>query len=325
MNFESIPHLGQPAVPVQPNWRRQVGEWRELLAQCANKPTRKRVHALRSLTLRLRAAIEFRLVEQPSGSAAVRAFKRWDHEGKKLRRTLEPVRNADVFLARLGGLRHTLGASTAGEPRLSARCEREIDRIENRLKQRRQRKIDALKAKLEARGKRLCRLCEQMEAGLESEIPDVEVSAAQAALRIFARLVGEFPGIESSNMHSFRKRLKQALYLAESSAAFDPGAKRLAAAFKKMHLATGEWHDWHELALQARRILSGCAKRDGVVPLLEKLTERALKRATGICRRAAAQILNNESESQVCHTRKPVASAPGGSASREPVSLQIAS
>jgi len=282
------------AEPPRPEWRQQLGAWRDLLAQCARKPSRRRVHALRALTLRIAVALEFGLREQAAEPAVERAFKCWKKEGKKLRRALRQVRDADVYLARLDGLREAHRVAAEGEPELSPRCLAEMDRLASRLKQRRQAGIDKLMALLEARGKRLNQLSQEMEAAFAPRMPASATSMAQAALKIFTELAGDLPKLDSANLHTYRKRLKPALYLAQGSAASDPVAGQLAAAFRRIHLAIGEWHDWQTLAVEAGRILpghgkAGDGKQDGLFPLFEGLTERAFKRALGHCRRTSAR------------------------------------
>jgi len=233
MNPTSLAAGAPPDVSLQPEWQHQVEAWRELIAQCARKPSRKRVHALRRLTLRLRAAMEHELQGQARGSAAARAVKRWEKAGKKLRRALGPVRDADVYMARLDGLRNPVGGATGGKPDLSPRCLREIDKLEARLEAERQSGAEELMAVLAAQSKRLNRRSLEMEETLSSGMGAKTRSTAQAALETFAELTGEFPALDATNLHAYRKRLKQALYLAEISAAADPLAKRLAAAFRR--------------------------------------------------------------------------------------------
>ena len=85
MNFEAISCGGWPNEEVRPNWQRQVEEWRSLLVQRARKPSRKRVHDLRSLTLRQVRRWSFTWFEQPPEPSAMRGFRRWNKEGRKLR------------------------------------------------------------------------------------------------------------------------------------------------------------------------------------------------------------------------------------------------
>ncbi len=307
MNFRSLPFDGQPDVSLQPGWQRQIDAWRDLIGQCARKPSRERVHALRSRTLRLRVALGYRLQEQAQDQAGARAFKRWSKEGKKLRRALEPIRDADVYLARLDALRDTLGGAPDGKPKVSPRCLREIDKVESLLKKQRQEGADELAAVIGDRKKRLNRHSKELEAALAPRMTSTIRSAAQAALRVFAGLATEIRELDSSNLHAYRKRLKRALYLAELSATADPLAGRLAAAFRGIHSAVGEWHDWQSLALEAGRILPERARQDGLVPVLETLAEEALQKALGVCRGSAQRLLKNVDEIQNPLGRKPVA------------------
>jgi CHAD domain-containing protein len=294
----------------QPKRQQQIVTWRKLLAQCARKPSRRSVHALRSLTLRLQVGIELALRKQVANSSATRTFQHWCKDGKKLRKALEPLRDADVHLARLASLRRTGGASE-GEKQLSPRCIREIGKLEDRLRRQRNAGIDKLRDTIDARGKRLNRLSKELEAALTPHTPSKAQSTAPEALRIFAELTGEYPHLDAENLHEYRKRLKQARYLVEISAAADPLAKRLAAAFRRIHYAAGEWHDWQELARKAGRVLSGHGKQDGLIPVLEALAEKALHRARGLCHRAAARFLKNVGDARPLPPRKPVASDPG--------------
>jgi len=298
-------------VSLQPEWHRRVAEWRDLLARCARTPSRKRVHLLRSLTLRLQVELEYKLPGQATETKAAGALRRWQREAKKLRRALRPVRDADVYLAGLDGLRDTLRASPEGEQKFSPRCLREMDKLESRLKRRRLAGIDKLMAALNARGKRLRRLSKELEAALSPPAPPRVDSMAEAALGIFAGVASELPNLNSVNLHVYRKRLKPALYLAEIAAADDPLARRLAAAFRKIHNATGDWHDWQTLALEASHILPDKGKQDGLVPVLETLAERARQRSLGLYQRSATAFLENASEARPSQRRKPVAADPG--------------
>lgn len=82
-------------------------------------------------------AVECWLLDPAQDATAAGPFRRWKKEGKKLRRALQPVRDADVCLARLNGLRETLGEAPGGKPKLSPRCLREMDKLERRLQERR--------------------------------------------------------------------------------------------------------------------------------------------------------------------------------------------
>lgn len=312
-----IPPDETSAAPLQQGWRQRLEAWRTFLAQCGSKPSRKSVHALRALTLRLRVELEHFLPEQAEDSAAARAFERWNKEAKKLRKALEPVRNTDVYLARLESLRNPLegvteveGVPVGGTPR-SARCTREIEKLENRLQRKRLAGIEKLVAVLGKRGKRLNRLSNEIEAAFTPHMASKDPSAAQAALEIIAELAGELPSLDATNLHEYRKRLKPALYLAEISAAADPLAGRLAIAFRKIHDAIGEWHDWQVFTQEADRVLHSHGKPDGLVPVLEEMTAKALHRALGQCRRSAARYVKSAGMIRPSQQKKPVAEERG--------------
>jgi hypothetical protein len=323
VNSSSLSPEIQPDASLLPEWRQQVQAWRDLLAQCARKPSRKRIHALRSLTLRLRVGLKHRLPKHSADSTVAHAFRHWCKEGKKLRKALEPLRDADVYLARLDSLRTTLKGTRDGEPQLSPRCLRQIDKLECRLKRQRDAGTDKLKSILDDRGKCLNRVSTEMETALAPHLLSGEHSTGQAALKIFSGLAGELPDLDSANLHAYRRRLKHALYLAEISAASDPLAARLAAAFRKIHLAAGEWHDWQALALEAARVLPGHGKQDGLVPVLEAMAEKALKRAVGLSRRSAALFLKRAAKVQSSTPRKPVAADAGFAPGHQSTPLKI--
>jgi CHAD domain-containing protein len=237
------------------------------------------------------------------------------------RKALEPVRNADVYLARLDSLR-TTGNTSEDEKHLSPRCIREIDKLEDRLQRKRKAGIKELMDAIDARGKRLNRFSKELEAALAPHTPSNVHSTAPEALRIFAELTSEFPNLDAGNLHEYRKRLKQARYLVEISATADPLAKRLAAAFRRIHYSAGEWHDWQELARKAGRILPGHGEQDGLIPVLKELAAKALHRALGQCRSTEARFLKNVSNVRPFPLRKPVAADPGPQS--EDTSLQAA-
>ena len=117
--------------------RRYFEAWRELLDRCALKPSRKRVHALRSATLRLESVLEFRLRDQPVHDSAVRAFRRWKKQAGKLRRALRPLRDADVCRQRFAAMRATFEQAGSSDPPKDQLWLRQIEQLEGRLEKRR--------------------------------------------------------------------------------------------------------------------------------------------------------------------------------------------
>ena len=72
MNLGLIPSNGKVKSPVEPDWQRQFEEWRKLLSECGEKPTRKRVHSLRVATLPMKAEVDFWLPSQDSAESSGR-------------------------------------------------------------------------------------------------------------------------------------------------------------------------------------------------------------------------------------------------------------
>ncbi len=294
MQTGSPPPDSQPDAPLpgKTETHPQLEAWRELLDRFARKASPRRVHALRIATLRLQAALEHRLREQIQDAGEVRAVKRWNKHGKRLRRALEPVREADVCLELLGSLRDPTPEPDGHLPQRSSLCLREIEALESSLKRRRAAAAEALLAEIEDHRKRLLQCSQQMEKALESY--GTGEPAAQAAGQLFDRLAGEFPELNGGNLHAYRKQLKTVRYLAETGA--DDEALRLAKACRKMLNAAGAWHDWQALAKEAKRRLPKRGKKDGLLAVLRTMEEEALRRALEICQRHAARLLAARSQ-----------------------------
>lgn len=292
MRIESHPSARQTDKPAHPERHPHLEAWRALLDRCARKASPKRVHDLRIATLRLQAALEYRLREQTPDAAGVRAVKRWMKHGKRLRRALEPVREADVYLELLGTLRDPVPEPDGRMPHCGIRCLREIETLESRLKQRRATAAEVLLNEIQDHRKRLDQCSKEMEKALEPH--GTGEPAAQLAWQIFDRLAGEFPDLSGGNLHAYRKQLKTVRYLAETGA--DVEALQLAKACRKMLNAAGNWHDWQVLAKEARRWLPKRGKEGGLLAVLRTMEEEALRRALGICQRHRARLVAGRSE-----------------------------
>jgi hypothetical protein len=280
---------GRFAAPLRLEWWLQLEAWRDSLDRCARKASRKRVHELRIITLRLQAALEFWLSEQPPDAQSARAAKRWKTQGQKLRRALRPLRETDAYLERLGSLRGPVAGPHGRGPRCSRGCLREMEVFESELVHRRKAAADALRVEIEERRERMERRTAALEKVLESALPGKSGSAAQAAFALFASLDEQFKDLNGGNLHAYRKGLKKVRYLAEI--ATDPESGRLAAICRKMLNAAGDWHDWQVLANEAQRLLPG--KEGGLAAMLATMTEQALRRALGICQRSRARLLKS--------------------------------
>jgi len=322
----------QDAPPV--DWRLRLEAWRELLAECSCKPSRKRVLALRSLSLRLQAQLDFAMQQQPTASAAARAFRRWSRQTKKLRLALQPARDADVFLSRLESLGRPAGAmDNSLQP--SPLCLREIETLEFQLHRRRLAGTRKLTEFIDARRQRLNRRSREMETAIWSQIPEVTAPSRASALQVFSELAAATGSLDKTSLHDYRKRLKQALYLAEVSVATEPVSAQLVVDLRKIHNAIGEWHDLQTLAEEAAHLLSKHEssgdqppisrdevavtiqedRKNGLISLLEARTEEALKIALERCHEAANRLSPPFEEREPSPPRKPVASVRGDSIS----------
>src|SRR5579859_3471255 len=122
---------------------RSMGErlevWRELVDRCGRKPTRKRVHALRVVTLRLQAELEIDLAELPEASHQAQVILRFNKLGEKLRKVLGPVRELDVWIGKLEGLQGSLTDHAGYVPESAQTVTRQIEKLQSRFKARRRR------------------------------------------------------------------------------------------------------------------------------------------------------------------------------------------
>src|SRR5579871_792788 len=244
----------------------RLAAWADLLDRCDSKPTRKRVHALRVVTLRLQAELERDLSELPHASHQAQAMLRFGKQAEKLRQALGPVREIDVWISQLNELRASLNKPGEYTPRSMQECLQGADRLEDRLTKDRRSAAKALVAAIEKKKHRFRKAEEELEVAWH-DLPLVEAKGIAAELvGHFDQVRAEFPVLEESNLHDFRKRIKTVRYLAEIHARADRECARIATQMKKLQGAIGEWHDWQALAGECRRGNHGWSK-----PLAELL------------------------------------------------------
>jgi len=298
--------------------------WRQLLARCGRKPTRKRVHALRVVTLRILAELEYQIEEQGKDGSGIIAATRWIKLGEKLRQVLGPVREADVWLDKIAGLRASLANTSGYSPRSNKFCIRQIDDLEDRLKAKRSQWEKDLVDEIASRRDKLEEAAQKIQ--LERHALDLgsDLQSTAGALKIsehFGHVVAKFASLDESNLHEFRKQIKKVRYMAEIFAANHPEAGRQATSIRKMQSAIGEWHDWQALA---KREGHTHGRREELTELLETLAAESLEKALAVCDRATTNLLKGSSiasESlQPPAKRPPVRSAEpvGSSALKKP-------
>jgi CHAD domain-containing protein len=291
--------------------RARLAEWCELFDRCGRKPTRKRVHALRVVTLRLQAELENSVAGLPGASHRVRAILRFGKQSEKLRHALGRVREIEVWIGMLQGLRASMSESTGYIPKSTRDCMRQMERLEEQLGQKLGASEKRLVAEIEKRRDALLSIVEEVDETVENH---GDSHPFEHLVARFAAAAAEFPALNEENLHEFRKRIKTVRYLAELSPG-DVACSRLAAQMKKVQTAIGEWHDWDSLARAVPR--GRHSKSAQLAELLETIAAESFEAAVGNCHSAEAWLMGEDgSKDRVASSpqgRKPQAHALPGS------------
>lgn len=268
--------------------RNRIASWRGLLERCGSKATRKRVHALRVVTLRLQAELESDLADLAEASQQANAIVRFLKQAEKLRRALSTVRALDVWIGKLGDLRTSLTETGEYVPRSMQETKRGIDRLEDRLKKKRNAAEKKLVAQIGKRCGDLIGTSEDLERSLSDFVFSRDSGIAGELMDRYRAVKADFPVFNEENLHEFRKRIKMVRYLAEIHAGADRACAQIAAQVKKMQSAIGEWHDWQELSRDAR---GHRAKSTGLAELLKTLTAESFDAALTTVNMTSASLL----------------------------------
>jgi CHAD domain-containing protein len=269
-------------------------DWRNLVDCCGRKPTRKRVHALRVVTLRLQAELEIDFNELPYASHQAQAILEFNRQGEKLRKALGPVREVDVWLGKLQGLRASLTHSGEYVPRSTRECLRQLEQFESRVKESRRPLEKKLVATIGKRKPSFADAAAQVDSQIDGHLTDGGASAAHAILARFVEIARDFPAFNEENLHEFRKRIKLVRYLAEAHEG-DAASGMIAAQMKKLQSSIGEWHDWQDLAGAIRQRRS---KNKDAAELLESIAAESLESALTTCRHITDKLVSQ-------HTKQP--------------------
>lgn len=290
--MNSNPAKARPteALPLRPEWQSQLEAWRDLLAECNCKPTRKRVHLLRVATLRLQAQIGYWLDRHEPDHPVVPIIRRWNKLARHLRRGLGVVRSFDVHLANLAKVRSMLTTSTGYQPRSCRASLRQIEALEGRFKRNRKAAAKDLVEVLVSRHDRLHQAVTEMALAPALQRPLVPAITCSRLASMLATVVSAFPRLNAESLHDFRKQLKSVRYLAELSAN-SLEARDLAATVKAMQGSIGEWHDWEELAAEARRAFQ---EEVDLAVLLETMAGEALHKALAFCNNTTSAFSPNK-------------------------------
>jgi CHAD domain-containing protein len=268
----------------------RLGDWRQLVDRCARKPTRKRVHALRVITLRVQAELEIDLAELPHASHQAQAILKFNRLGEKLRKALGPVRELDVWLGKLLGLRASLTQAGDYTPPSTRECLRQLERFELRLKEKRRPLEKKLVAAISKRKDSFANAADEVDSLLGGMRTDGGADAAHTILGQFAEIARDFPTFNEQNLHEFRKRIKMVRYLAEIHEG-DAACGMIASQMKKLQSAIGEWHDWQDLSHEVRH---GRSKNKDAAELLGSIAAESLELALVVCRQITDKLVSQQ-------------------------------
>jgi hypothetical protein len=284
-------------------WRQQLAAWRQLLAQCGKKPSRKRIHGLRVATLRLQALLCFWMGTHEN-DPAVHAVKRWNKQAATLRKLLQPVRTAEVRLSKLAEFRKQIVVGSGPAP--GPDFVRQISKLERGFTRHHDIVEKELVEEIGDRRKRLERWGKEIADTIDTPATLGGVSGAEVVREGIVNLEGEFPVLSADCLHAYRKRIKSLRYLAEFFAVGDLQAAEQARVLGEMQTVIGEWRDWDSLAKKARRMLKD--EERALPDMLAALAARARRRALWICRRSQERLLH-PSAAEPRQRKKPVRSA----------------
>jgi CHAD domain-containing protein len=262
-----------------PGWPHEVEGWRRVLSECEQKPTRKRIHALRVATLRLQAQFGRWLDEHKTNHPAMQAVNQWNKQAKQLRRALGAVRNCDIYAAKLAGVRSTLTTAAGYEPRTSRTSLRQIGEVERRIKRDRRVSAEKLREFFAERRQKFEAALLGIDSAVSPHLPLVPQLDLDAFTGMCSEAVPRFSTLDAEDLHDLRKRIKTIRYLAELMSGNDPRIAALAAELKALQGAIGEWHDWDELTQEAARALRREAKNGNLIEHLETMSEASLEKA----------------------------------------------
>jgi CHAD domain-containing protein len=317
MNLSSADLRRKAALSPRRDWSAHLDGWRALLAECSQKPTRKRVHLLRVATLRLQAQVQYWLDRHEPADSAVQAARRWNKLARHLRRALGAVRGFDVHLANLARVRSMLTASSGYAPRSSRASLRQIEALQSRFKRNRKAAAKDLMEMLVSRHDRLQHAVAEMAAELALQRSLVPAIPSSRLSEMLSAVVSTFPRLDAKSLHDFRKQLKSVRYLGEVAAS-GAAARELARTVKSMQGAIGEWHDWEELGSEARRMFGD---QGDLAELLKTLVEESLERALSRCNSLTREILSAApTDTPTLPPRKPMQRAETSAPRRQLIS-----
>lgn len=269
--------------------RDRLAGWRELLEGCGSKPTRKRVHALRVLTLRIQAEVEQELRELPSASHQAQAMLHFGKRATRLRKMLGSVRELDVRIDKLRGLKESHNETSLYESRSIRQTANQIERLETWLSRKRRSAAEKLARTIEKNRGDLLHAASDLSKAV-GEMPQDPGGKSVVLLNDFQELSAKYPVFDKDNLHDFRKSIKKIRYLAEIHAG-DAGCAHIATQMKAVQSAIGEWHDWQ--ILEQTAVGRKHAKASELHALLARLTIEAFDSAVAVCHKVTVSLASS--------------------------------
>lgn len=244
---------------------------RKMLKKLPQDPPPEEVHKLRTHARRIEA------VAKSLEPAAQKQTRRLLKALKPVRKAAGTVRDMDVLTADLLRLAH--GANNDS-----------IVRLIEHLGEMRKQNADLLRDTVqEQRGparrslKNYGEVIESFALGkkpVRSEVTRTLESAdgsGSAADRLISE-IAHWPSLNSSNLHDFRLKVKEARYLLQAFPGSDPNLIEALGAAKDQ---IGEWHDWLQLGNIAREVLDP-ETDDKLLAKIEKAGKQKLTRALAV-------------------------------------------
>jgi CHAD domain-containing protein len=267
--------------PIDRVWKVQLHNWRRLVEACARKASRRQVHALRVVTLRL---LSYQLEPRSSvrKSFAERVVQDWIRETTRMRRALGVLRELDVFRVRAADLRASLEMPNASHRPVSRATLQLLNKLDEKFTERRHKARKRLTSWIAKKQVHLLELSHELESSMRVT-PQVDAEGSLAVE--IAALAEDSSWLDAKSLHELRKRVKRLRYLTEAAGVDRPAARRVLPVLRTAQTAIGTWHDWDALSKEARRIVSGRQAKEFLFPLLDELTAEWLKQATESCER----------------------------------------
>ncbi len=251
-----------------------VRDLNKTLKGLSRDPSPEEVHKLRTTTRKVEAMAA--VLTQLEGK-----------ESRRLLKSIEPIRKAaggvrDMDV--LAGAARKLGrrASSEGLDRLvgqlHAAREQNADELRHVLRRRRSAAREHLKT---YRSKIRTAAAHAKKAVSAEGFHGHEHDGIHNAASKVVRALGQWPELNSENIHEFRLKVKELRYILQFSA---DANTNLEEALGDVQRRIGDWHDWHQLHEIAAEILT--PERDiELLELIEKTTKRRYDRALAAANR----------------------------------------